>query len=64
MGSLGSRLHSPSQRPEELVEATSSSHKHSCECKKRKRNAQCDCESEQDDESVLDTPRRSVQSTD
>lgn len=58
MGSLGSRLHSPSQRPEELVEATSSSHKHSCECKKRKRNAQCDCESEQDDESVLDTPRR------
>ncbi|XP_057675466.1 germ cell-less protein-like 1 [Corythoichthys intestinalis] len=54
MGNMGSRFQS-SKVPEESGE---SSRKHQCEWK-RKRNTQCDCEDEkEDDDAVLDTPRR------
>lgn len=56
MGNIGSRFHS-SKGPEETGE---SSRKHGCEWK-RKRNTQCDCEDDkEDDDAILDTPRRQV----
>lgn len=61
MGGLGSRLQTQSQAAEEAAEEASTSRKHGCECKRKKRNAPCDCDSEvEEDDSVLDTPRRQV----
>lgn len=65
MGSLGSRFQSPSPGSDEASEGTSTGRKHSYDCKKRKRNAPCDCESEhEEDEGLLDTPRRRVETDD